>query len=43
MLSNPANTDKRQWRISLMDTMAIIAAIINMLVIGIIVGYWFMR
>ena len=30
-------------RLSLMDYMAIIAGIINLLVIGYIVGYWFLQ
>lgn len=43
MISDPAMTDKRWRRFSLLDYMAIVAGIINALVIGLIVGYWFMR
>ncbi|MEL0585926.1 MAG: hypothetical protein AAES65_13725 [Candidatus Thiodiazotropha sp. (ex. Lucinoma kazani)] len=43
MNSNPAMTDKWVRRLSLMDYMAIVAGIINMLVIGFIIGYWFFQ
>lgn len=34
----------RRWRrLSLMDYMAVVGGIINMLVIGFILGYWFMQ
>ncbi|WP_456380893.1 hypothetical protein [Thiolapillus sp.] len=34
---------KRRWRPSLMDIMAIIGGIINLVVIGYIVGYWLLH
>lgn len=43
MNSNPVLIDKWMRRLSLMDYMAIVAGIINMLVIGFIVGYWFLQ
>jgi len=36
-------TSERKWRLGLMDSMALIAGIINTLVIGVIVVYWFMQ
>ncbi len=35
--------DKPGRRLSLMDYMAIVAGIINLVVIGYIVGYWFLH
>ncbi|WP_456404975.1 hypothetical protein [Thiolapillus sp.] len=35
-------TTKRRWRLSLMDRMALIGGIINTLVIGVIIVYWFL-
>lgn len=37
------HSQKPVRRLSLMDYMAIIAGIINMIVIGYIVGYWFLQ
>ncbi|WP_456417958.1 hypothetical protein [Thiolapillus sp.] len=34
---------KHKWRPSLMDIMAIVAGIINLVVIGYIVGYWLLH
>ncbi len=36
-------TAKRSWRLSLMDSMALIAGIINLVVIGYIVAYWLVQ
>jgi hypothetical protein len=36
-------TAKRRWRLSLMDSMALVAGIINLVVIGYIVAYWFLQ
>jgi hypothetical protein len=36
-------TVKQGRRLSLMDYMAILAGVINLLVIGTIVGYWFLQ
>lgn len=35
--------EKPGYRLSLMDYLAIIAGIINVIVIGYIAGYWFMQ
>ena len=35
--------DKPRYNLSLMDYLAIFAGIINVIVIGYIVGYWFMQ
>jgi len=35
--------EKPGYRLSLMDYLAIVAGIINVVVIGYIVGYWFMQ
>ena len=43
MTGNITLTEKQERRLSPMDYMAIIAGIINLLVIGYIVGYWFLK
>ena len=35
--------EKPRYSLSLMDYLAIIAGVINVIVIGYIVGYWFMQ
>ena len=35
--------EKPGYRLSLMDYLAIVAGVINVIVIGYIVGYWFLQ
>jgi len=35
--------ERPRYRLSLMDYLAIVAGVINIVVIGYIVGYWFMQ
>jgi len=42
-MDNTMTALKPQRRLSPMDYMAIVAGIINLLVIGYIVGYWFLH
>ena len=42
-MQNTMAEQKPKRRLSLMDYMAIVAGIINMLVICYIVGYWFLQ
>jgi hypothetical protein len=42
-METTVTAQKPERRLSLMDYLAIVAGIINLLVIGYIVGYWFLN
>ena len=42
-MDNVMAGEKPRYRLSLMDYLAIIAGVINVIVIGYIVGYWLMQ